>query len=395
VNEGALPMSRVDEAVTRILMVKSRLGLFDDPLRGTERPAAVGTTESRQAALRAARESITLLKNEGGVLPLRAGARVLVAGPTADSQPALNNGWTWTWQGDRASAYPPDRPTILAALRAKLGDKVSYAAGTTFDKETEVKAAVAAAQQADVVVLCLGEHSYAETPGNIDDLDLPDAQRHLAQALAATGKPVVLVLVEGRPRIVSAFADSMKGIVMAYNPGTEGGLAVADVLLGEVNPSGRLPITYPRFANALRTYDHKAYEETQTGFGLKPDNPQFAFGSGLSYTTFAYSDLQVSPTTARAGQPVTVSVTVANTGSRAGADVVQLFVSDLVASVAPPGKRLRRFAKVPLDPGQKRTVTFKLGRDDFSFIGADGRRTVEPGEFVFRVGSLNANFTLQ
>jgi beta-glucosidase len=206
---------------------------------------------------------------------------------------------------------------------------------------------------------------------------------------------VVLVLVEGRPRIIRPFADAMKAIVMAYNPGTEGGQAVADVLTGQVNPSGKLPISYPRYANALRTYDHKAFEELDTGFGLKAYQPQFDFGTGLSYTTFAYSDLGVSPAAARAGEPVTVSVTVANTGRRAGAEVVQLYVSDVVASVTPPVKRLRRFTKVPLDPGQKRTLTFTLARDDFSFIAADGRRTTEPGEFVLRVGDLKASFTLQ
>ena len=396
VKEGALPQARVDEAVTRILMLKSRLGLFEDPLRGTAAPTVVGGKDARQTALRAAHESITLLKNEGGTLPLRAGARVLVAGPTADSLPALNNGWTWTWQGDRASAYPKDRPTVLGALRAKLGaDRVAYEAGSTFDKETGVDAAVAAARNADVVVLCLGEMSYAETPGNIDDLDLPDAQARLAQALAATGKPVVLVLIEGRPRIVRPFADAMKAVVMAYNPGMEGGAAVADVLAGDVNPSGRLPVTYPRYANALRTYDHKAFEELDTSFGLKAYQPQWDFGSGLSYTTFAYSDLQVSPATARAGDPVTVTVTVANAGPRAGAEVVQLYVSDLVASITPPVKRLRRFAKVTLDPGQKRTLTFRLGRDDFSFIGEEGKAVVEPGAFSLQAGGLKAALTLQ
>jgi beta-glucosidase len=396
VKEGALPMSRVDEAVARVLMVKSRLGLFDDPLRGVQAPTAVGGPEARRAALEAARESITLLKNEGGVLPLRAGARVLVTGPTADSLPALNNGWTWTWQGDRESAYPRDRPTVLGALRAKLGaERVAYEAGATFDQASGLEAAVAAAKSADVVVLCLGERSYAETPGNIDDLDLPEAQARLAQALAATGKPVVLVLLEGRPRIVRPFADAMKAVVMAYNPGMEGGAAVADVLAGDVNPSGRLPITYPRYSNALRTYDHKAFEELDTAFGLRAYQPQWDFGSGLGYTTFAYSDLQVSPATARAGDPVKVTVTVANTGARAGAEVVQLYVSDLAASITPPVKRLRRFAKVALEPGQKRTLAFTLGRDDFSFIGEDLKPVVEPGAFNVLAGGLKAALTLE
>jgi beta-glucosidase len=254
---------------------------------------------------------------------------------------------------------------------------------------------VAAARNADVVVLCLGELSYAETPGNIDHLDLPEAQQRLARALADTGQPVVLVLVEGRPRVIRPFADAMKAIVMAYNPGMEGGPAVADVLLGAVNPSGKLPITYPRYANALRTYDHKAFEELDTSFGLKAYQPQFDFGTGLSYTKFAYSDLKVTPAAARAGDAVTVSVTVANTGARAGAEVVQVYVSDLAASITPPVKRLRRFAKVTLDPGQKRTVTFTLGRDAFEFVGADLAKVVEPGEFSVQVGGLKAPLTLR
>jgi beta-glucosidase len=393
VEEGAVPMSRIDEAVGRILAVKSRLGLFDDPLRGLEAATVIGAPAARAVSLDAARESITLLKNEGGVLPLRAGARVLVTGPTADSLPALHNGWTWTWQGDRDAAYPKGT-TLLGALRAKLGaDRVTYAAGAKFDAEADVEAAVAAARKVDVVVAALGEISYAETPGNIDDLTLPAAQIRLARELARTGTPVVMVLLQGRPRIISAAADEMKAIVMAYNPGPEGGLALAEVLAGDVIPSGRLPISYPRHPHALRTYDHKAFEELDTSFGLKAYRPQFDFGAGLGYSTFAYSDLSVTPPDAAGGW--SVAVTVANTGARAGAEVVQLYVSDHVASVTPPVKRLRRFAKVTLEPGQKREVRFSLTRDDLAFVGADGRPTVEPGAFSVLVGGLKQEFTLR
>lgn len=395
VQEGAVPISRIDEAVGRILAVKSRLGLFEDPLRGLQGGTVVGSPASRALALRAARESITLLKNEGGVLPLPEGTRVLVTGPTADSLPALNNGWTWTWQGDRAAAYPKDRPTVLGALRARLGpERVLYAPGATYDKEADVATAAAAAREADVAIVCLGELSYAETPGNIDDLALPEAQVRLAQAVAAAGRPIVLVLIEGRPRVIRAVADAARAIVMAYNPGMEGGQAVADVLLGDVNPSGKLPLTYPRHPHALRTYDHKAFEELDTAFGLKAYQPQFDFGSGLSYTTFAYSGLSVEPREASSGD-VTVSVTVANTGSRAGAEVVQVYVSDHVATVTPPVKRLVRFAKVALEPGQRRALRFRLTRDDLAFVGADNRRLAEPGEFTVRVGGLNTGFSLK
>src|SRR5581483_2700759 len=269
----------IDDAVSRVLMMKARLGLFDDPMRGKESGTSVGSTESRALALQAARESIILLKN-GGTLPLDQNARALVAGPTCDSLPSLNNGWTITWQGDRKAEYP-DRPTIRRAIAEKLGGRAIYASGE------DVTAAVDAAQRRDVIVLCLGEPSYAETPGNIDDLSLPDEQLRLAHALAATRKPIVLVLVEGRPRIVRPIVDAASAIVLALNPGMEGGTAIADVLVGQVNPSGKLPITYPRFANALTTYDRKASEDP----GPSPSptmgySPQFEFGSGLSYTTF-------------------------------------------------------------------------------------------------------------
>ena len=245
VAEGSVPMTRIDDAVRRILVMKARLGLFADPLRGiTSPPVAVGTQTSRAAALGAARESLVLLKNANNTLPLARSTRVLVTGPTADSRPSLNNGWTITWQGDRAAAYPADRPTIREAIDQYLGaGNVTFVAGTDYEKPIDVNAAVTAARAADVVVLCLGEKSYAETPGNIDDLTLPEAQLRFAREIVAAGKPVVLVLVEGRPRIINAIADSMPAILLALNPGSEGGTAIADVPFGEVNPSGKLPIT--------------------------------------------------------------------------------------------------------------------------------------------------------
>ena len=390
--EGAVPPGRIDEAVSRILTMKARLGLLDDPLRGITPGARVGTPESRTVALEAARESVILLKNEGGLLPLAAGRKVLLTGPTADSLPSLANGWTWTWQGDRLEAYPKDRLTVRAALADRLGSALTYVPGTSFDKEIDVAAAVAAARAADVVVVALGEMSYTETPGNIDDLNLPDAQIRLAQAIQATGKPTVLLLVEGRPRIVRPLVEGAQGILLALNPGLEGGPALADVLTGEASPSGRLPITYPRHPHALRTYDHKAFEDQDQGFGLKAFQPQFEFGSGLGYTTFGYADLAVAGPAADGS--VAVSVSVRNTGSRAGAEVVQVYLSDHYASLTPPVKRLKRFAKVTLTAGEAHTVRFKLRRDDFAFIGADGKPVVEPGAFSILVGGLKHDLTL-
>jgi beta-glucosidase len=395
VEERAVPMARIDEAVRRILTMKERLGLFDDPLRGMQAGTVVGSPESRKAALEAARESVVLLKNDKNVLPLAPSTKVLVTGPTADTLLALNNGWTLTWQGNKEAIYPKDRLTVRGAIAGRLGPNAEYVAGASYEKEIDVAAAVTAARNADVVVLCLGELAYAETPGNIDDLALPDAQLRLAEAIAGAGKPIVLVLIEGRPRVLRTIGNSASGIVLALNPGMEGGTAIADVLFGDVNPSGKLPITYPRYPHALRTYDHKAFEEQDTSFGLKAFQPLFEFGFGLSYTTFSYSGLRVEPTAATADGGVTVSVTVQNSGSRPGMEVVQLYVSDHVASVTPPVKRLKRFEKISLAPGASRKLEFKLGRQDLSFIGADLKPTVEPGTFSALVGGLKAEFSIK
>jgi beta-glucosidase len=405
VKEGKVPMSRIDEAVRRILRVKFELGLFENALPNPALASVFGTNASRGVALDAARESMTLLKNEGGLLPLARDRKVLVTGPTANSLVSLNNGWTYVWQGSEESLYPKDHPTILQALEGKLGKNLSYAPGTRIvrppgsqtdaNEEVDIPAAVRAARDADVVVVCLGEGSYAETPGNITDLTLPDPQLRLAQAIEATGKPVVLVLVEGRPRVISPVADGARAILMAYNPGNEGGTAVADVLLGDYNPSGRLPFTYPRSANNLFNYDRKLFEDTDTSFGNLATRPQFEFGQGLSYTTFAYSNLSVTPKSVPAGGTVNVRLTVTNTGARAGKETVILYVRDEVASISPPGKRVRRFAKISLEPGQSRDLSFTLRPDDLSFVGADNRTIVEPGDFDVLVGNLTDKFTLQ
>jgi len=391
--EGKVPASRIDEAVRRILTVKYQLGLFDDPLRGMESKTVIGSAESRKASLEAARESITLLKNENHTLPLAKTAHILVTGPDADSLIPLNNGWSYIWQGDRAKLYPKDRPTILKAIQEKIGaGNVTYVPGTTYDKEVDSGKAAEAAAKADAVVVCLGEWTYAETPGNIPDLTLPDAQLYLALKMMETKKPVIVVMTEGRPRIINRIADPANAIVMAYNPSNEGGQAIADILFGDVNPSGKLPITYPRFPDRLFTYDHKVFEGGDGGEGKLLATPQFEFGSGLSYTDFAYSDLQVSPATASGSQTIQVGVTVKNTGAREGKEVVQLYLNERVASVTPPLKRLKRFAKVSLQPGESRRISFELTTDDLSFIGADHKRTVEPGVFDVKIGGLKQSF---
>jgi beta-glucosidase len=369
----------------------------------------LGSAEARQASLQAARESITLLKNTNNLLPLQKNTKVLVTGPTADSLISLNNGWSYVWQGSEESLYPKDRLTIRGAIEAKVGaSNTTYVPGTkiarrpgspsnntptNIETEVDIAAAVTAAKNVDVVVLCVGEGSYTETPGNIPDLSLGEPQRKLADALLASGKPVVLVLVEGRPRIVNRIADAANAVLMAYNPGNEGGQAVADVIFGDINPSGRLPFTYPRSPNALLTYDRKAFEtESFDNAGIKP---QFDFGDGLSYTTYSYKDLRLDKKMITGRDEVAVSVTVTNSGARAGKEVVQLYVSDLVASLSPASKRLKRFAKIYLEPGRSRTLTFHLRHEDLAFIGADNKPVVEPGDFEVAVGGLKDRFTLK
>jgi beta-glucosidase len=407
--EGEVPESRIDEAVRRILKVKFELGLFENSMPNPALKSKIGLAESRQAALQAARESMTLLKNTSDLLPLTKNRKILITGPTADSLLSLNNGWTYVWQGSEESLYPKDRPTIRRAIEAKAGPaNVAYVPGTAITRrpgspsngtptnsetEVDIPAAVSAAGAADVVVLCLGEGSYTETPGNIPDLNIGEPQRKLAAAIQATGKPVVLILVEGRPRIINGIADNANAVLMAYNPGNEGGQAVADVLFGDFNPCGKLPFTYPRFPNALMTYDHKAFETE--GFDNAGIKAQFEFGEGLSYTTFSYKDLHVDRKTIGPTDQFSVSVTVTNSGPRAGKEVVQLYLSDLVASLSPAGKRLKRFAKIYLEPGQSRTLTFRLRPDDLSFIAANNKPVVEPGEFEVSIAGLKDRFELK
>lgn len=411
VKEGKVPMSRIDDAVRRILRVKFQLGLFEHPVPSAAAMANFARPADAEVSLQAARETMTLLKNDGNILPLSKNKKVLVTGPTADSMISLNNGWTWVWQGSEPSLIPPGKLTIRQAIAAKLGNRnfefvqgtritrppnsPSGGTPTNIDQEVDVQDAVDAAKRSDVVVLCLGEGSYAETPGNITDLTLPETQLRFAEQIIATGKPVVLVLAEGRPRLIDRIADHVSAILMAYNPSNEGGRAIADVLFGDYNPGGRLPFTYPRSPNNYLTYDHKLFETSDTSYGNSATSPQFAFGSGLSYTTYSYSDLNVSPASADMNGKINISVKITNTGSRAGKETAILYVRDEVASISPPGKRVKRFGKIFLEPGQSKTLSFTLDRDDLSFIGADNKPTIEPGDFTVMIGGLSQKFTLR
>ena len=400
VRAGEVPEARIEDAVRRILGVKEALGLFENPYANRGLAHRFAAPASSELNLRAAREAMTLLKNENGALPLDKTRRLLVTGPTADRLSALNGGWTITWQGDREDLYPGDKPTIRDALAAALGpERVVHVPGSGFDTPLGpgrgVDAALAAARDVDAVVLCLGEPTYVETAGNLDDLTLDAAQLDLAEALiealAGTGKPVILVLVEGRPRVIRRIAERIPAILMAYLPGMEGGRAIAEVLLGDVNPSGRLPFSYPRGPNGLVPYDHKPLEATD-GNHYAPEHP---FGHGLSYTSFAYADLRVRELSNEMGADsgaesvdgrIEVSVRLRNTGSRAGLETVALYVTDLYGSVSRPDRELKAFRKVALEPGEEATVRLDLDRGDLAFVGLDNRWVFEPGRFRFAVG---------
>jgi beta-glucosidase len=396
VKEGTITEKRIDESVARILRLKYELGLFDNAYPEKEAIANFGKPEYRQVALEGAREAVTLVKNEGAILPLNKAKKVLVAGPSANSITSLNGCWSYTWQGDKAEWYPSDAKTILGAIKTKLGDKnVAYAEGAGFNAEKDIKAAVNAAKGVDYIILCLGEDAYAEQPGVIDDLDLPEAQQNLAKALYATGKPVILVFTEGRPRIFRKIEPQAKGIVLGYWPGIEGGNAIADVLFGDVNPSGKLPFSYPRYSGNLIPYDHKFTDvrqellpgiETNTGY-----NPQYPFGFGLSYTTFGYSNLTLSKNEFTADEQVTVSVTVKNTGAKAGKEVVHLYSRDLFASLTPQQARLRGYKKVALEPGQEQKVEFTIDKNDLAFVNNDLKTVTELGGFELKVDTLKAS----
>ncbi|HEX6037327.1 glycoside hydrolase family 3 N-terminal domain-containing protein [Longimicrobium sp.] len=391
VREGAVSERRIDESVRRILTLKEALGLFDAPLPDPALRARFATEQSAEVARQAARESITLLKNEGGILPLKPDAKILVTGPAAQSMTALNGGWTYTWQGTDASQFPEAPRTVLEAI-LRRGRDVRYVAGSGFTEPGDPQAAARLAADADVAVVVIGENAYAEGVGDVADLTLPEAQLRLVEAVQATGTPVVLVLVEGRPRIIRRVVDGARGVVMAYWPGMQGGEAVAEVLFGETNPSGRLPFTYPRHPNELLTYDHKFTETLSPAFGGQGFRPEWPFGHGLSYTTFAYADLRLGGPRMDADGRMTVQVTVRNTGTRAGEETVLLYTRQQYASTTPYTRRLRGFQKVALAPGESRAVTFVLTADDLRTVGRDGRMMLEPGAFDVMVGGLTGTF---
>lgn len=404
VKEGKVPMSRIDDAVTRILRVKEELNLFETPMTYLKDYPKFGSEEFQKASYNTAAESITLLKDSNNILPLPKTAKILVTGPNANSMRSLNGGWTYTWQGEKTDEYAAQYNTILEAVQNKFGTaNVQYVPGVGYDNTwgkyyvdsvINIDAAVKAAANVDYILLCIGENSYTETPGNLDDLSLSGNQMLLARAMIKTGKPVILILNEGRPRIINKIVPGAAAILHIYLPSNFGANALADILTGDVNPSGKLPITYPRYTNSLVPYIHKPSEGAGNPQGGAYD-PQWPFGFGLSYTTFAYSNLTINKNSFSPGETATISVTIKNTGSREGKEVAQLFVSQLVAyMISPDVKRLRGFEKIDLKPGESKTVTFQLPLKDLAFVNNKNKKILEAGDFKIQVNDLTAMFTV-
>ena len=404
VKEGKIPMSRIDDACRRVLRMKYRLDLFKNPTQKLKNYPKFGGEEFAKLALEGATESMVLLKNEGNILPLQHGKKILLTGPNANQMRCLDGGWSYTWQGHRTDEFAGKYNTIYEAFCNEYGkDNVILNQGVTYNEkgkyweenEPQILEAVATAKDADVIVACIGENSYTETPGNLTDLWLSENQRNLVKALAQTGKPVILVLNEGRPRLIADIEPLAQGIIDILIPGNMGGDALVNLVSGKSNFSGKMPYTYPKEINSLANYDFKKSEEVGTMEGAYDYNAkitqQWGFGYGLSYTSYQYSNLKVSKSDFRHGDIIKVSVDVKNTGKVAGKESILLFSSDLVASMIPDGRRLRAFDKMELQPGETKTVTFELKADDLAFVGWDGKWRLEEGDFKLMIADQTAS----
>ena len=404
VKEGKIPMSRIDDACRRVLRMKYRLDLFKNPTQKLKNYPKFGGKEFAKLALEGATESMVLLKNEGNILPLQHGKKILLTGPNANQMRCLDGGWSYTWQGHRADEFAGKYNTIYEAFCNEYGkENVILNQGVTYNEkgkyweenEPQIQGAVDAAKDADIIVACIGENSYTETPGNLTDLWLSENQRNLVKELAKTGKPVVLVLNEGRPRLIADIEPLAQGIIDILIPGNMGGDALANLVSGKSNFSGKMPYTYPKEINSLANYDFKKSEEVGTMEGAYDYNAkitqQWGFGYGLSYTSYKYSNLKVSQSDFRHGDIIKVSVDVKNTGKVAGKESVLLFSSDLIASMVPDGRRLRAFDKVELQPGETKTMTFELKADDLAFVGWDGKWRLEEGDFKLMIADQSAD----
>ena len=404
VKEGKIQMSRIDDACRRVLRMKYRLDLFKNPTQKLKNYPKFGGEEFAKLALEGATESMVLLKNKGNILPLQHGKKILLTGPNANQMRCLDGGWSYTWQGHRADEFAGKYNTIYEAFCNEYGkENVILNQGVTYNEkgkyweenEPQIQGAVDAAKNVDVIVACIGENSYTETPGNLTDLWLSENQRNLVKELAKTGKPVILVLNEGRPRLIADIEPLAQGIIDILIPGNMGGDALVNLVSGKCNFSGKMPYTYPKEINSLANYDFKKSEEVGTMEGAYDYNAkitqQWGFGYGLSYTSYKYSNLKVSQSDFRHGDIIKVSVDVKNTGKVAGKESVLLFSSDLIASMVPDGRRLRAFDKIELQPGETKTVTFDLNADDLAFVGYDGKWVLEEGDFKLMIADQSAD----
>lgn len=404
VNNGEVPMSRIDDAVSRILKVKFQLQLFENTIANPKDYPNFASTEHIQEAYNSAAESITLLKNKSHILPLNKNEKVLVTGATANSMKYLNGGWTYTWQGENADSYAAEKWTILEAFQNKLGNEnVLYTPGADLEIENdaEIAKAVELAQKASTIILCLGEKNYTETPGDISNLFLSNSQINLALALAKTNKPIILVLNEGRPRLISDFEVEMGAVIQCYLPGNEGARALVDIVYGDVNPSGKLPYNYPRYPNSLEKYNRKYTESIIEGEVNDADlfeksyKPQYEFGTGLSYSNFIYSNLKIDKTEINSTDEIKVTVDVTNSSSRAGKETVLLYLNDNYASITPEVKALKRFQKIYLAPNETQTVHFVLQPKDLQFVNNDLKWIAEKGTFTLMISNLKKDFILK
>ncbi|MBN2521970.1 MAG: glycoside hydrolase family 3 C-terminal domain-containing protein [Bacteroidales bacterium] len=395
VNDGEVPVSRIDDAVKRILYLKYKSGVFEDPVPGLDLYPDFASEESNAMNLQIARESITLLKNKDHILPLKKDLKVLVTGPASSSLNCLNGGWSRTWSGEDTLYNDTEKFTILEAIKNQAGNSnVFFSRAVDYDHEINIDDACRKAAFADVIIACLGEKPAAEKFNDIEDPALPGIQLKLIEKLSKTGKPVILLLIEGRPRIIREIEPWADAVLMAYLPGNEGGTALAEILFGEFNPCGKLPYTYPRYCGSLWTYDHTLLEERNMDFNPDGFSPQYEFGYGLSYTSFQYSDLVLHRDSIGTDDELTIEVKVSNTGTRAGKEVVMLFVSDEVASVSPPVKKLKRFEKIDLYPGQTQKIIFKIDSNDLQFVNSENKWIAEEGYFTLQIGDQKARFYL-
>jgi beta-glucosidase len=389
-------MSRVNDAVRGILKVKKKMGLFETRLNDPKLYDKFGSEEFANESFKAALESITLLKNKNNILPLDKNKKVLVTGVAANSLNYINGAWSRTWGGEDTSFNDVGKKTILQAISDKIGkSNVLFTNGTSYTEDIDTKRTARIAKDADYVLVCLGEKPATEKPSDINELDLPEVQLNLVKEIAKAGKPIIVILVESRPRIIREIEPLTDGILMAYLPGNEGGRALAEIVFGDVNPSGKLPLTYPKYSGSIWAYDHKRSDERDAGFGFDAFDPQFEFGFGLSYTNFRFSNLKVSSDTIRNNDTLSISIDIENIGSRKGKEVIKLFLSDSVASISPAVKLLKRFEKIELEPSQKETVNFEITKNDLMFVDSKNQWVAEEGLFKLSINNLIHYFYLE